>query len=55
MVKMIIHRELKKDKVDIKSIDLPTYSIYTENPTDVLINGVFEVLDRYERLEISRK
>lgn len=55
MVKMIIHRELKKYKVDIRSVDLPTYSIYTENPTDVLINGVFEVMDRYERLEISRK
>ena len=37
MVKMIIHKELKKYKVDIKSIDVPTYSIYTSNPTDVLI------------------
>ncbi len=55
MVKMIIHKELKKCKVDIKSIDVPTYSIYTSNPTDVLINGVMEVLDRYERLEITRK
>ena len=55
MVKMIIHRELKKYKVDIKAIDTPTYSIYTNNPTDVLINGVLEVLDRYERLEIARK
>lgn len=55
MVKMIIHRELKKYKVDIKSVDVPTYSIYENNPTDVLINGVMEVLDRYERLEITRK
>lgn len=45
MVKMIIHKELKKCKVDIKSIDVPTYSIYTSNPTDVLINGVMEVLE----------
>lgn len=55
MVKMIIHRELKRYGVDIKSIDVPTYSIYTNNPTDVLINGVLEVLDQYERLEITRK
>ena len=55
MVKMIIYRELEKYKVDIKSIDVPTYSIYTDNPTDILINGVFEVLDRYERAEITRK
>ena len=43
MTKMIIHRELKKHKVDIKSIDVPTYSIYTNNPTYILINGVLEV------------
>lgn len=55
MVKMIIHQELKRYGVDIKSIDVPTYSIYTNNPTDVLINGVLEVLDQYERLEITRK
>ena len=41
--------------IDIKSIDAPTYSIYASNPTDVLINGVLEVLDQYERLEIARK
>lgn len=55
MVKMIIHRELKKCKVDIKSIDAPTYSIYTNNPTNKLINGVLEAVDEYERLEITRK
>ena len=55
MVKMILHRELKKYKVDIKSIDLPIYSIYTENPTDVFFNIVMEGLDSYERLEIARK
>lgn len=55
MVKMIVHKELRKYKVDVKSIDVPTYSIYTNNPTDVLINGMVEVLDRYERFEIARK
>jgi len=55
MVKMIIHREFKKYSVDIKAIDLPSYSIYSDNPTDILINGVIEVIDRYERSEIARK
>lgn len=54
-VKILIHRELKKNQVDIIAIDRPSYSIYTKNPNDVLINGVFETLDEYERLEIALK
>lgn len=55
IVKMIIRRELKRHKVDIKSIDAPTYSIYTTDPTSKLINVVLEGLDEYERMEIARK
>lgn len=55
MVKMIIHRELKKYSVDVKAIDRPTYSIYTNDPSGYLMNGVFELLDTYERMEISMK
>lgn len=55
MVKVLIHRELKKHNVDIKAIDRPTYSIYSKNPNDMLINGMFELLDSYERLEIALK
>lgn len=57
MVKMIIHRELKKYKVDIKSIDLPTYSIFEndDNPARELFNYMMEGLDNYERAEITRK
>lgn len=55
VVKMLIHRELKRCNVDVKAIDRPTYSIYTNNPSDVLINGMFELLDTYERLEIAMK
>ncbi len=55
MVKVLIHRELKKNCVDIKAIDRPSYSIYTQNPSEVFMNGMFELLDVYERLEIALK
>lgn len=55
VVKMLIHRELKKYSVDVKAIDRPTYSIYTSDPSGYLMNGVFELLDTYERMEIAMK
>lgn len=55
VVKMLIHRELKRYSVDVKAIDRPTYSIYANNPNEVLMNGMFELLDTYERLEIAMK
>ncbi len=55
LVKVLIHRELKKQHVDIKAIDRPGYSIYSSNPNDILVNGMFELLDIYERLEIALK
>lgn len=54
-VKVIIHRELKKYNVDVKAIDRESYSIYINNPSDILINGMFELLDLYERVEIALK
>lgn len=54
-VKVLIHRELKKSKADIMSIEQPTYSIYTKDPNDFLINGMMELLDQYERMSISLK
>jgi DNA invertase Pin-like site-specific DNA recombinase len=39
----------------VKAIDRPTYSICSSDPADVLMNGIFEVLDSYERLEIALK
>lgn len=55
LVKILIHRELKKYGVDIKAVDRPNYSIYTQNPNEVFVNGIFELLDVYERLEIALK
>jgi len=54
-VKVLIQRELKKVDADIISIEQPTYSIYTKDPNDFLINGMMELLDQYERMSISLK
>ncbi|MGF9915885.1 recombinase family protein [Paenibacillus ehimensis] len=55
IVKVLVHREFKKYNVDVKSIEQPTYSIYKKDPSDFLINGLMELLDAYQRLEISMK
>jgi DNA invertase Pin-like site-specific DNA recombinase len=55
IVKVLIQRELKRHKVDVKAVEQPTYSIYTHEPSDFLINGMMELLDQYQRLEISMK
>lgn len=55
MVKVLIHRELKKHEVDIDSIEQPSYSINANDPNDFLVNGMLELLDQYQRLEITLK
>lgn len=55
IVKVLVHREFKKHGVDVKSFEQPTYSIYKKDPSDFLINGLMELLDAYQRLEISMK
>ncbi|MDQ0494820.1 recombinase family protein [Paenibacillus brasilensis] len=55
IVKVLVHREFKKHGVDVRSIEQPTYSIYKKDPSDFLINGLMELLDAYQRLEISMK
>ncbi|MDQ0214632.1 hypothetical protein J2S13_001029 [Oikeobacillus pervagus] len=52
-MKVLVHRELKKHGVDIRSIEQPQYSIHKKDPSDFLINGLMELLDQYQRLEIS--
>jgi len=56
-VKVLIQREFKKHDVDIRAIDRPTYSIYNHDhdPSAFLVNGMMELLDQYERLEITLK
>ena len=55
IVKVLVHREMKKYGVDIRSIEQPQYSIHKKDPSDFLINGLMELLDQYQRLEISLK
>jgi site-specific DNA recombinase len=54
-VKVLVHREFKKHNLDIHSIEHPSYSIYKKDPSDILINGLMELLDAYQRLEIAMK
>lgn len=53
--KVIIQRELKQAKADVTSIEQPSYSLYINDPNDFLLNGMFELLDQYERLSINLK
>lgn len=55
IVKVLVHREMKRYGIDIKSIEQPTYSIHRKDPSDFLINGLMELLDQYQRLEIALK
>lgn len=55
IVKVLVDREFKKHGVDVRSIEQPTYSIYKKDPNDFLINGLMELLDQYQRLEIALK
>ncbi|CAM2813411.1 Resolvase [Paenibacillus sediminis] len=54
-MKVLVHREFKKHGVDVRSIEQPTYSIHKKDPNDFLINGLMELLDQYQRLEIALK
>ncbi|MDQ0157950.1 recombinase family protein [Robertmurraya andreesenii] len=55
IVKVLVHRELKRYGVDVKSIEQPNYSIYKKDPNDFLVNGLMELLDEYQRMEIAMK
>ncbi len=54
-VKVLLHHELKKNHVNIVSVEQPTYDIYTQDPNDFLFNGMMELLDQYERMTICKK
>lgn len=60
-VKFLIHRELKRYSVDVKAIDRPTYSIYTNDPTDTLVTkillgtlGCVPAFDRYYKNSVKK-
>jgi site-specific DNA recombinase len=55
MAKVLIQRELKRHQVDVKAIEQLNYSISAHDPNDFLVNGMLELLDQYQRLEIALK
>lgn len=55
MAKVLVQRELKRHQVDVFAIEQPNYSIYHHDPNDFLVNGMLELLDQYQRLEIALK
>lgn len=57
LAKVLIQRNFKKAGVDIVSHDQPDYSLKnaSENPSAYLVNGIFELVDVYQRLELILK
>lgn len=53
--KFMIKRELIKANAEIMSVEQPTYSIHDKDPSDFIANGLFELLDQYDRLSINLK
>lgn len=54
-VKVLIRHELQKAGADIIAVEQPGYSIYCNDPNDFLFNGILELLDQYDRMQITRK
>lgn len=55
IAKALIRREITRKNGEVISIEQPRYSIYKKDPSEVLINGMFELLDEYERISIALK
>ena len=52
---VLIRREVKRKYGEVISIEQPSYSIYKENPDEVLIRGMSQLLDEYERVSVALK
>ena len=53
--KVLIRRELMKSKLHVISVDNPDYDLYTKDPVEMLMNGIMEMLDEYEKMNIAIK
>lgn len=51
----LIRYELSKLNVDIISVHEPTYSLYTQDASDYLMNQIFQALATYDRMQINQK
>ena len=52
---VLIRREVRRKYGEVISIEQPFYSIYKKGPNEVLINGMSELLDEYERVSVALK
>ena len=55
IAKALIRREIERKGSEVISIEQPRYSIYKKEPSEMLINGIFELLDEYEQINIVLK
>lgn len=55
VAKVMIRKEIMRAKADVISVEQPSYSIYSKDPNDFLINSIFEILDQYDKMQISLK
>ncbi|PWK08477.1 recombinase family protein [Tumebacillus permanentifrigoris] len=53
--KVLIKREIEKMGADVISIEQPTYSVFTRDPHDFLMQGFQELLDAYDRMSTNMK
>ena len=51
----LIRFNLSKIGADIISVQEPTYSLYTSDPSDYLINSIMQALASYDRMQINKK
>lgn len=51
----LIRYNLSKMECDIISVQEPSYSLYTNDPSDYLINSIMQALASYDRMQINKK
>lgn len=50
---VIVKRHLMKSNKKVIFTSQPSYDIYEEDPTNLLINGMMSLLDQYERMNVK--
>lgn len=51
----IIKHTLKTKGVDVKSVKETNYTLYSDNPSDFLVNSFMELLNSYEKMIITQR
>ncbi len=55
LARILVTRALKKAKLDVHSIEQPSFSLYSSEPSAVFTDGVMTLIDQYERLSIAAR